>query len=84
MDKEWKKLVDKACWLTKKAREYKDVIREHQTKGTKAHVGRIFETCSQTGSELPDGDPNKKWKGRSVFQGNRVSDETTVMLFSPS
>ncbi|CAE7357742.1 GIP, partial [Symbiodinium pilosum] len=75
MDKEWKKLVDKACWLTKKAREYKDVIREHQAQGTKAHFGRIFEICSQKGSELPDGDPNKKWKGRSVFQGNRVSDE---------
>ena len=75
MDKEWKKLVDKACWLTKKAREYKDVIREHQAKGTKARFGRIFEICSQKETKLPDGDPNKKWKGRSVFQGNRFSDE---------
>ena len=75
MDKEWKKLADKACWLEKKVREYRDVVKQHQEDGTKAHFGRIFEICSQKGSELPDGDPNKKWKGRSVFQGNRVADE---------
>ena len=75
MDKEWKKLADKACWLEKKVKEYRDVAKQHQEDGTKAHFGRIFEICSQKGSELPDGDPNKKWKGRSVFQGNRVADE---------
>ena len=46
-----------------------------QAEIAKVHFGRIFEICSQKGSELPDGDPNKKWKGRSVFQGNRVHDE---------
>ena len=39
------------------------------------HIGRIFEICSQKGSELPKGHPDQKWKGRSVFQGNKVSDE---------
>ena len=61
-----------------KVREYDDVADEAR-KNAKVHFGRIFEICSQKGSELPDGesngDPHKKWKGRSVFQGNRVHDE---------
>ena len=80
MDKEWQKLVDKSCWLEKKVREYRDVAREAKAKEAKAHFGRIFEICSQKGSELPKGHPEQKWKGRSVFQGNKVSDETTIML----
>ena len=72
MDKEWQKLVDKSCW---KVREYRDVAREAKAKEAKAHFGRIFEICSQKGSELPKGHPEQKWKGRSVFQGNKVSDE---------
>ena len=75
MDKEWQKLVDKSCWLEKKVREYRAVAREAKAKETKAHCGRIFEICSQKGSELPKGHPEQKWKGRSVFQGNKVSDE---------
>ena len=69
------KLVDKSCWLEKKVREYHDVAREAKAKEAKAHFGRIFEICSQKGSELPKGHPEQKWKGRSVFQGNKVSDE---------
>ena len=75
MDKEWQKLVDKSCWLEKKVREYRDVAREAKAKEAKAHFGRIFEICSQKGSELPKRHPEQKWKGRSVFQGNKVSDE---------
>ena len=44
-------------------------------KWVKTHFGRIFEICSIKGDELPEGHPDRKWKGRSVFQGNRVSDE---------
>ena len=36
---------------------------------------RIFELCVEKGSELPEGDPARKFKGRSVFQGNQVKDE---------
>ena len=74
MDAEWEKLRKKTCWLEEKVREY-DVANEARKNNAKVHFGRIFEICSQKGSELPDGDPNKKWKGRSVFQGNRVHDE---------
>ena len=75
MDKEWQKLVDKSCWLEKKVREFQDVTAEAKRSNKKAHFGRIFEICSQKGSELPPGHPDQKWKGRSVFQGNRVQDE---------
>ena len=75
MDKEWKKLCDKACWLEKKVREYRDVAAEAQHKQTKAHFGKVFEICSVKGDELPEGHPQRKWKGRSVFQGNNVQDE---------
>ena len=75
MDKEWKKLTDKGCWLEDKVREFPDVQREAQHQKRKMHIGRIFEICSQKGSELPEGHPDQKWKGRSVFQGNKVSDE---------
>ena len=31
------------------------------------HWGSIFDLCTEKGSELPDGDPLKKFKGRVVF-----------------
>ena len=45
------------------------------SRGIKAHFGRVFEICSLKRDELPPGHPDRKWKGRGVFQGNRVSDE---------
>ena len=54
VDKEWQKLVDKSCWLEKKVHEYDNVAREAKAKEAKAHFGRIFEICSQKGSELPE------------------------------
>ena len=39
------------------------------------HLGALFGICVEKGSELPDGDPRKKYKYRVVFQGNRVVDQ---------
>ena len=36
----------------------------------------IFDICVEKGSELPPNDPNRKFKGRVVFEGNRVQDES--------
>ncbi|CAE7549521.1 GIP, partial [Symbiodinium natans] len=63
MDREWKKLADKSCWLEKKVREYRDVAAEAKHKNVKAHFGKIFEICSVKGDELPDGHPQKKLEG---------------------
>ena len=75
MDAEWENLRSKTAWLEEQVREFDDVSGEPSKNQKKVHFGRIFEMCTEKGSELPDGDPNKKWKGRSVFQGNRMHDE---------
>ena len=49
-----------------------EVSAEARRTGAKAHVGRICEICVEKGSELPYGDPGRKFKGRVVFQGNEV------------
>jgi hypothetical protein len=51
------------------------VADEARRAGKKAHVGLIFTICVEKGSELPVGDPNRKFKGRVVCQGNNVRDE---------
>jgi len=73
--KEWDKLRAAGCWDEGSVREWSDVADEARRTGSKAHVGRIFEICVEKGSELPVGDPNRKYKGRVVFQGNNVKDE---------
>ncbi len=43
--------------------------------GNMVHFGRICELCHERGSELEDGDPEKKMKGRSVLLGDNVKDQ---------
>ena len=43
--------------------------------GAVRHVGRIFDICVEKKSELPESDPNRKFKGRFVFEGCHVKDE---------
>ena len=38
-------------------------------------MGYIFGICVEKNSELEDGNPLKKYKGRFVFQGDRVVDQ---------
>ena len=75
MDKEWKKLVDKGCWVEKKVRLLESVAAEAKKNNEKVHFGNVFEIGSLKGAELKQGDSNRKYKGRSVFQGNKVLDE---------
>ena len=75
LDKEWFKLVKAKAWDELSVREWSDVARQARDANVKAHMGRIFEICVEKGSELPKGDPNRKYKGRSVFQRNQVRDE---------
>jgi hypothetical protein len=53
----------------------KKFLAEHHRSGKKCHWGRVFSLCVEKGSELPEGAPNRKFKGRVVFQGNNVKDE---------
>jgi hypothetical protein len=60
-------------------RECEDVSKEALKNKTKVHVGKVFEICVEKGSELPLGDPMRKFKGRTVFQGNNVKDEAALL-----
>ena len=80
--KEWNALRKAKVWDESKVREWSDVAREARITGVKAHVGRIFEICVEKNSELAPDNPARKFKGRVVFQGNQVLDESLdVALF---
>ena len=75
--------MNKKAWDMESVREWSSVSNEAQSKRKKVHVGKIFEICVEKGSELPQGDPLRKFKGRTVFQGNNVKDENNdTALFS--
>ena len=75
-DKEWKRLWDKHVWDASAVKEWDTVAKEAREKGEEIHLGRLFGFCVEKGSELPDGDPNKKFKYRVVFQGNGVVNQS--------
>ena len=77
LDAEWEKLLNKKTWDQSKVKECCAIVDEAKRKGEKVHIGRIFEICTLKGSELPEGDPNLKHKGRTCFQGNNVFDESS-------
>ena len=63
--------------------EWNKVSSQAIQSKSKVHVGKVFEICVEKGSELQEGDPLRKFKGRTVFQGNNVKDESAdVALFS--
>ena len=83
LDVAWDKLMDKKAWDMDHPREWAEVSAEAVRRGRKAHVGRVFEICVEKSSELPKGSSLRKFKGRTVFQGNNVQDENSnTALFS--
>eukprot|EP00435_Cladocopium_sp_Y103_P015059 s2440_g3.t1 len=83
LDIEWNKLVKKTAWLYDTVSEWNTISTDAKKKGKKVHVGKVFEICVEKGSELPEGHKLRKFKGRTVFQGNNVRDENAdVALFS--
>jgi len=69
-DLEWSKLIEQAiCFHPKTGRLKRDVKREVDAAGKTVHFGTLCELVYETGSELPDGHPDRKMKGRVVFWG---------------
>ena len=56
-------------------REWSTIAAEARRVGNTIHLGRLFCICTEKGSELPKGDPNRKFKGRVVFHGNNIRDQ---------
>ena len=83
LDIEWNKLVKKTAWLYDTVSEWHDISQKAKKSGNKVHVGKVFEICVEKGSELPITSKLRKFKGRTVFQGNNVRDENAdVALFA--
>ena len=60
----------------KSVREWKSIAAEARQNEETVHVGRLFCICVEKGSELNPNDPRRKFKGRVVFQGNHVRDQS--------
>ena len=71
-DSEWKRLWDKHVWDHNVVREWSHASAEARRLNKTIHIGRIFGICVEKSSELPKGDPRRKFKYRVVFQGNNV------------
>ncbi len=87
VDKEWARLKAKRTLLEPNSVDevvyLADVVRRSKESCKKVHIGRLFDFCVLKGSELADGDPNKKHKGRVVFGGNNVRDEYGLAAMFP-
>ena len=75
MAKERQALRDLKTWDESAVEEWDVVADRSRRAGARVHVGRVFGFVSIKNSELPEGHPNRKYKGRAVFQGNQVRDE---------
>ena len=75
LEKEWENLRTKGVWDESRVRECKSIVGEARKNGETVHLGRVFEACYEKGSELLADDPRRKFKGRTVFQGNNVRDQ---------
>jgi len=72
---EWDRLISVGCWDPESVREWVDVKRDANRRKEDIHIGSLHELCMEKGSELPQGDPGRKYKGRVVFLGDRVKDQ---------
>ena len=82
MDAEWARLraIPRpdggfGAWDESRVREASEVRAEAKAQGVKVHFGRVFGFVVEKNHELSPDDPKRKFKGRSVFQGNQVRDE---------
>ena len=85
LDKDWENLSlrTKGVWDESRVRECKSIVEEARKNGQTIHLGRIFEACYEKGSELPPDDPRRKFKGRTVLQGNNVCDQDSDHALFP-
>ncbi|WP_288992890.1 hypothetical protein [uncultured Marinobacter sp.] len=75
MDAEWNRLKEKNVWDMSVVRDLKDVAWQAREKGKEIQFGWLFGICVEKNSELPLENKSRKYKGRVVFQGNRVVNQ---------
>ena len=77
LDAEWERPRVKGTWDEVRVQECQKVVSEANRKGETVRLGRIFEACYEKGSELEEWNPLRKFKGRTVFEGNNVRDQNS-------
>ena len=73
--KEWAGLRNRKVWIEANRRSKKDVIAEAKLKGEEVQFSSIYGIIGEKGSELPEGDPRRNYKGRGVLLGNKVFNQ---------
>ena len=84
LNKEKVRLEAVPVWDVNNPVSWSAISAEARANGTKAFIGDIMPLVYQKHSELPDpDDPLKVYKGRIVFRGDGVKDESGALaLFS--
>ena len=75
MDKEWQRLKDQEVWDMDSVSEWSDVAATARRDGKDIQLGYIFGFCVEKNSELREGHPNRKFKGRVAFRGDQVVNQ---------
>ena len=75
MRKEWLGQHEAGVYDFSVVREYDDVVREAKQTGNEVHMARIHGICVEKNFQLPQGHPNRKFKGRGVLLGNQVKNQ---------
>ena len=82
MDAEWERLRKIKTWMEDQVKEWSVVRDKAREDGETVHIGRLFPILVEKNSELAEGDPQRKFKGRVVFDGSFVRDQDkNVALF---
>ena len=74
VDDEWQAHEQKRTWNINKVRPKAEVIAEAEKKNMSVHFGRLMDLCHLKHAELSP--ELQKYKGRVVFRGDQVKDET--------
>ena len=76
LKKEWSGLIDQGVFDLGAVREYDAVAKEAKAKGEEIHMARAHGICVEKHSQLPVGDPKRKFKGRGVLLGSQVKNQS--------
>ena len=68
MKREWDRLRGMNTWDETEVLEWRDVARKARIDKEEVHFGYLLGLCFEKGSELPDKHPDRKFKGRTIFQ----------------
>ena len=75
MQQEWGRQRSRKAWGESNPREWEDVAKEARATKEEVHVGVVFGFVVEKNTDLPAGDPRRKFKGRVVLQGNKVKNQ---------